>query len=58
MQGVKDPALSKAVAWVTAIAQVRSLALKLPQVLGTAKNKQTNRGPEAKGGVSAGSTHG
>ena len=42
VQGVKDPAVS-AVAQITAVVQVRSLAQELPTCHGMAKNKNKNK---------------
>ena len=38
-QWVTDPVVVTAVAWVTAVVQVQSLAWEIPHAMGAAKNK-------------------
>ena len=40
---VKDPVLLLLIAWVTAVAQVQSLAQKFPFAMGSAKKKKKKR---------------
>ena len=43
---VKDPVLLLLIAWVTAVAQVQSLAQKFPFAMGSAKKKKKKKEEE------------
>ena len=45
---VKDPVLLLLIAWVTAVAQVQSLAQKFPFAMGSAKKKKKEEEEEKK----------